>query len=89
VPDPVRLGLRIEERRDSATGELRLSVMLAADLPGALTMDELRSRPAERGWGVIAELLRRNDAAFEVVVAPAPGFAKGIALDLPAIEATA
>ena len=88
VPDPVRLGLRAEERRDTATGELRLRVVLADDLPGALTTEELRSRPAERGWGVIADLLRRNDAAFEVVPAPAPGFSKGIALDLPAIEGT-
>ena len=88
VPDPVRLGLRAEERRDGATGELRLRVVLADDLPGALSAEELRSRPAERGWGVIADILRRNDSAFEVVPAPAPGFSKGIALDLPAIEGT-
>jgi hypothetical protein len=89
VPEPVRLGFAAEERRDAATGELRLSVVLADDLPGALTTEALRSRPAERGWGVIADLLRRNDASFEVVAAPAPGFSKGIALDLPAIETTA
>ncbi len=89
VPDPVRLGLWAEERRDAATGELRLRMVLADDLPGVLTTEELRSRPAERGWGVIADLLRRNDAAFEIAPAPAAGYTKGIALDLPAIEATA
>jgi len=86
VPRPVRLGLSAEPRRDSATGESRLVLVLADDLPGALSAEELRSRPAERGWGVIAEILRRNDAAFEVTPPPARGFTKGIGLDLPAIE---
>ncbi len=86
VPRAVRLGLSAEPRRDSATGESRLVLVLADDLPGALSAEELRSRPAERGWGVIAEILRRNDAAFDVTPPPARGFTKGIGLDLPAIE---
>ncbi len=85
VPNPVRLGLSAETRRDAATGEARLFLVLADDLP-AVSAEELRSRPAERGWGVIAEILRRHDAAFDVVPSPARGFTKGIALDLPAIE---
>ncbi len=86
VPKPVRLGLSAETRRDGATGEPRLVLVLADDLPGALSAEELRSRPAERGWGVIAEILRNNDAAFDVTPPPARGFTKGIGLDLPAIE---
>jgi len=86
VPEPVRLGLSAEPRRDGATGESRLLLVLADDLPGQLSAEELRSRPAERGWGVIAEILRRNDAAFDVTPPPARGFTKGIGLDFPAIE---
>ncbi len=88
VPEPVRLGLSVELIRDAATGEARLHMMLADDLPGALSSDALRARPAERGWGVIADLLRRNDSAFAVTEAPARGFTKGIALDFPAIESS-
>jgi predicted Zn-dependent protease len=86
VPNAVRLGLSAETRRDGATGEARLVLVLADDLPGTLSAEELRNRPAERGWGVIAEILRRNDGAFDVTPPPARGFTKGIGLDLPAIE---
>ena len=86
VPNPVRLGLSAEAHRDAATGEARLRLVLADDLPETLSADELRTRPAERGWGVIVEILRRNDAGFEVTSPPARGFTKGIAIDLSAIE---
>ena len=86
VPTPVRLGLSAEARRDGVTGEARLRLILADDLPGSLTADALRARPAERGWGVIAEILRRNDAAFDVTPPPARGYTKGIGLDLSAID---
>ena len=84
-PEPVRLGLSAEKTRDAATGELRLRLVLADDLPD-VSSEELRARPSERGWGVIGEILRRNEAAFDVVPAPARGFTKGIGLDLSAIE---
>jgi predicted Zn-dependent protease len=88
VPRAVRLGLSAESRRDDATGEARLVLILADDLPATLSVEELRNRPAERGWGVIAEILRRNDGTFDVTPPPARGFTKGIGLDLPAIERT-
>jgi Tfp pilus assembly protein PilF len=86
VPEPVRLGVSAQLLRDAATGEARLHMVLADDLPGALSAEELRARPSERGWGVIADLLRRNDSAFDVTPSPGRGFTKGIALDFPAIE---
>ena len=86
VPRAVRLGLSAETRRDGATGEARLVLVLADDLPGTLSADELRNRPAERGWGVITEILRRNDGAFDVTPPPARGFTKGIGRDRPVIE---
>jgi tetratricopeptide (TPR) repeat protein len=82
---PVRLGVYAEKRRDEATGESRLRLVLADDLP-EVSSDALRARPSERGWGVIGEILRRNDATFDIVPEPARGFTKGIGLDLSAIE---
>jgi hypothetical protein len=35
---------------------------------------------------VVVELLRRSEGSVAVVPAPAAGFTKGIALDLPAAE---
>jgi tetratricopeptide (TPR) repeat protein len=81
----VRLGVSAERRRDEATGESRLRLILADDLP-EISPDALRARPSERGWGVIGDILRRNDATFDVVPEPARGFRKGIGLDLSAIE---
>jgi hypothetical protein len=60
-------------------------VILADDLPG-LTTVEIRGRAAERGFGVVSELLRRNGGSVEVTAAPADGLTKGVALDLPAVE---
>jgi len=81
----IRLALAAEKRRDPVTGEARLRVILADDLPG-LTTVEIRGRAAERGFGVVSELLRRNGGSVEVTAAPADGLTKGVALDLPAVE---
>ena len=35
---------------------------------------------------MIAEILRRNDAAFDVTPPPARGYTKGIGLDLSAVD---
>ncbi|MFY9552956.1 MAG: hypothetical protein WAU32_17565, partial [Thermoanaerobaculia bacterium] len=83
---PVRLGLSAQKRRDPATGEPRLRIVLADDLPGALSAEQLRARSPDRGWGVIGELLRKNGGAFEISPAPRGGFTKAIVLDLPVLE---
>ncbi len=83
---PVRLGLSAEKRRDPVTGEARLRLVLADDLPGEIDPAEIRARGAERGLGVVVELLRKSDGSIDVVPAPARGFTKGIAVDLPSVE---
>jgi len=84
-----RLGLAAEMRRDPVTGEARLRLILFDDRPGTLTAEEIHGRGAERGWGVVAELMRRNDGSVAVTPPPGPGFTKGVAIELPAIEGPA
>ncbi|HEY2797802.1 MAG TPA: hypothetical protein VGK26_07940 [Thermoanaerobaculia bacterium] len=85
----IRLGLCAERRRDPVTGEARLRLVLADDLEGGIDSARIRERGAERGLGVIVELLRKSDGSVEVVPAPRSGYTKGIAVDLPASEETA
>jgi tetratricopeptide (TPR) repeat protein len=82
----VRLGLSAEKRRDPVTGEARLRLVLADNLPGDIEADWIRARGSERGWGVVVELLRKSDGSIDVVPSPAAGFTKGIAVELPAAE---
>ena len=83
------LALSAAGRRDAVTGEAFLRFVLADDLPGALTVDEIRTRPSDRGLGVVIEILRRNEGSIDVVRAPAPEFTKGIVIELPIVEAPA
>ncbi len=87
--ESLRLGLCAEKRRDPVTGESRVRVVLADDLAGGIDSASLRERAAERGLGVVVELLRKSEGSVEVVPAPGSGFTKGIAIDLPAAEETA
>jgi cytochrome c-type biogenesis protein CcmH/NrfG len=84
-----RLGISASGRRDAITGEARLHVVLFDDVPGTPTRSDLRDRPPDRGLGVVAEILRRNDGSIEVVEPDAPGFTKGIRVDLPTVEGPA
>ena len=83
----VRLGLAIESRRDPVTQERRLRVCLADNLPGALTTEMIRGRAADRGWGVVADLVRRHDGSVDVGPPPdsSAGFVKSIVLEFPAL----
>jgi len=81
-----RLGLAARATRDPATGEARLAIVLHDDLPGALTRDDIRNRPSDRGLGVVADILRRHEGSIDVVASARPGFRKGIAIALPASE---
>lgn len=84
-----RLALSAAARRDAVTGEGYLRLVLADDLPGALTLEEIRARPSDRGLGVVLEILRRNEGTIDVVPAPSAGFTKGIAIELPTVEVPA
>ena len=82
----VRLGVFAELMRDPVTGTPVARFVLADDLPGALTSEMIRGRAADRGWGVVADLVRRHEGVVDVVPPPAPGYRKGIQIDLPALE---
>ena len=84
-----RLGLAPQRHRDAITGESRLRLVLCDDLPDTLTTEAVLSRPSDRGLGIVVEILRRNDGSIAVVAAPVPGFAKGIAVDVPLVETEA
>ena len=81
-----RLALSAAARRDAVTGVGYLRLVLADDLPGTLTIEEVRARSSDRGLGVVAEILRRSEGTIEIVPAPSPGFTKGIAVELPIVE---
>jgi Tfp pilus assembly protein PilF len=84
-----RLGISAHERRDPVTGEARLGIVLFDDDPGPLTSADLRDRPPDRGLGIVAEILRRNEGAMDIVAPAAPEFTKGIRVDLPVVEGPA
>jgi hypothetical protein len=73
--ESLRLGLCAEKRRDPVTGESRLRLVLVDDLAGGIDSASLRERAAERGLGVVVELLRKSEGSVEVV--PAPGSGSG------------
>jgi hypothetical protein len=80
-----RLALLAEVRRDSVTGQaLGRFVLYDAD-PRLLTPGMIRGRAAERGLGVVADLVRRWDGAVDVVPG-LPGFTKGVAVELAVVE---
>jgi hypothetical protein len=81
-----RLGVFAELARDAVTGTPVARFVLADDVLGALTTDMIRGRAADRGWGVVADLVRRHEGSVEVVAPPAGGYRKGIRIDLPALE---
>ena len=80
-----RLALLAEERRDPVTGQaLARFVLFDAD-PRLLTVEMIRGRGAERGLGVVADLVRKWDGLVDVT--PGTGdFTKGVALEFAAVE---
>ncbi len=85
IPE-VRLGVSAELLRDAVTGAPMARFVLADNVPGALTSEMIRGRAADRGWGIVADLVRRHDGTADVGLAPAPGYGKGVVLELPALE---
>jgi tetratricopeptide (TPR) repeat protein len=80
-----RLVLLAEERRDPVTGQaLGRFVLFDAD-PRPLTVEMIRGRAAERGLGVVADVVRRWDGAVDVVPG-ARGCVKGVSVEFPVAE---
>jgi hypothetical protein len=81
-----KLLLHVERVRDPVTGEGAARFLLADDVPRPLTAEMIRGRAAERGLGVVADLVRRHEGIVDVVASPVPGYEKAVLVELPAIE---
>lgn len=82
----VRLGVFAELRRDPVTGTPAARFVLADNVPRPLTTEMIRGRAADRGWGVVADLVRRHEGTADVGPPPDPRYCKGIVLEVPALE---
>jgi len=83
-----RLALLAEERRDPVTGQALARFVLFDGDPRLLTAEMIRGRAAERGLGVVADLVRRWDGLVDVT--PGTGeFTKGVAVEFAAVEGPA
>ncbi len=83
-----RLALLAERKTDPVTGQALARFVLFDEDPRLLTVEMIRGRGAERGLGVLADLVRKWDGLVDVVVVP-PGtgdFTKGVAIELAAVE---
>ena len=82
----LRLAFSAELVRDFVTQLPIARFVLADNLPAPLTAEMIRGRAADRGWGIVADLVRTHDGIVDVAPSPAPGFRKGIVIELPALE---
>ena len=82
----LRMAVGAERLRDPATGAPIARFLFADNLAAALSSDTLQGRAADRGWGVVADLLRRHEGSATVGPAPSAEYSKGIVLELPAPE---
>jgi hypothetical protein len=88
---PLTLALAAARDRDPVTGSLGARFVLADNVPQTLTAEMIRGRAAERGLGVVADLVRRHEGFVDVGPPPegAPTLRKGIILEFSALEADA
>jgi len=82
-----RVGLFGELVRDRVTGEPSLRFAVADNAPGKLTTEMIRERSADRGWGVVAELLHSHGGRIAVSPSVDPRYAKRIIIELSAAPA--
>jgi Tfp pilus assembly protein PilF len=83
-----RLALLAEERRDPVTGQALARFVLFDGDPRLLTAEMIRGRAAERGLGVVADVVRRWDGLVDVT--PGTGeFTKGVSVEFAAVEVAA
>jgi hypothetical protein len=75
-----------ELRREPVTGTAVARLVLADNVSRPLTAEMIRGRGADRGWGVVADLVRQHDGSADVGPAPAEGYVKGIVIEVPALE---
>lgn len=83
---PLRLAVLAETPRDPITGQPLVRLVLLDNDPRPLTTEMIRGRAAERGLGIVADLVRKNEGLVEVGPLTESGYVKGIVLELPALE---
>ena len=72
---------------EKATGLSLVRLVLFDADPRLLTSEMIRGRAAERGLGVVADIVRRHEGLVDVVPPPSDGsYTKGILVELPAVE---
>ncbi len=88
---PPRLALLVEAARDPVTGQAVARLVLADDVPRPLTSEMIHGRAAERGLGVVADIVRAHEGLVTAGPPPASlrGMEKAVVLELPALEGTA
>lgn len=82
---PLASAIAANRTRDVVTGEARVRFELFDSIPAPLTREVMRTRPKDRGLGVVASLVARHEGLLDVREADAP-FTKAIVLELPAVE---
>ena len=79
-----RVALSGEVVRDRVTGEPSLRFAAADNAPGKLSTEMIRERSADRGWGVVAELLQSHGGRIAVSPSVDPRYVKRIVIEVPA-----
>lgn len=82
----IELALGAESLSDPVTGQALVRFLLADNIPRPLTAEMIRGRAAERGLGVVADLVRRHDGFVDVAEPPEGSWVKAIVVELPAVE---
>jgi hypothetical protein len=67
------------------TGQAQGRFVLYDADPRPITAEMIRGRAAERGLGVVADVVRRWDGAVDVVPG-APGYVKGVSVEFAIVE---
>src|SRR5204862_7215282 len=84
----LKLAILGESQSDPITGQESVRFVLADNIPRPLTAEMIRGRAAERGLGVVADLVRKHDGLVDVVPPPKgrETYLKGIVVEFPALE---
>jgi tetratricopeptide (TPR) repeat protein len=84
----VKLAIQADAVRDPITGMPLVRFLLADNIERPLTNEMIRGRASDRGLGVVADLVLRNEGTIESSRPPdgALGFRKGVAVELPRLE---
>ncbi|MEP6994036.1 MAG: hypothetical protein ABI968_05890, partial [Acidobacteriota bacterium] len=72
--------------RDAVTAEPVVRFALADNAPGALTTQMIQGRGAERGWGVVSELVRAYGGTIAVAPSIDPQYTKRVIIEFGVIK---